>query len=66
MKKIITTLELQKHSDSELSILFREVSQDLAQSEPDSPERRNALASMENINRAMHKRRGQHLKPPGC
>lgn len=66
MKKIITTLELQKHSDSELSALFREVSQDLAQSEPDSPERRNALANMENINRAMQKHRGQHFKPLGC
>ena len=50
--KLVTTYELQKRSDSELSALFRAVSQGLVRTERGSPERRNALASLENISRA--------------
>ncbi len=65
MKKVITTMELQQQTGSELSALFRKVSQDLVQSEPGSPERRNTLASLENINRAINTRQTLQLKPPG-
>lgn len=66
MCKIIITSELQHYSRNELSALFRNVSLELAQSEPDSNKRRNALASLENINRAIHTRQIHHLKLPGC
>jgi hypothetical protein len=50
--KLISNYELQKRSDSELSALFRTVSQGLVRTMRESPERRNALASLENISRA--------------
>jgi len=49
--KLISNHELQKRSESELSILFRKVSEGLVRSSRGSPERRNALASLENISR---------------
>lgn len=52
MTKLITNYELEKQSDSELSALFRAVSQGLVRTKRGSPERRNALASLENIIRA--------------
>lgn len=50
--KLISNHELQKRSDSELSALFCTVSKGLVRTERGSPERRNALASLENITRA--------------
>jgi hypothetical protein len=50
--KLISNHELQKRSDSELSALFCTVSQGLVRTRRESPERRNALASLENISRA--------------
>jgi len=50
--KLISNHELQKHSTSELSALFRTVSDGLVRTKRGSPERRNALASLENISRA--------------
>jgi hypothetical protein len=50
--KLVTNHELQKRSDSELSALFCTVSQGLVRTKRGSPERRNALASLENIIRA--------------
>ena len=50
--RLISNYELQKHSDSELSALFRTVSQGLVRTRRETPERRNALASLENISRA--------------
>jgi hypothetical protein len=49
--KLISNHELQKRSDSELSALFTQVSRDLVRTQRHSPERRNALASLENIAR---------------
>jgi hypothetical protein len=49
--KLITRFELAAKSESELYALLREVFNELARSEPDSHERRNALASLENIQR---------------
>jgi hypothetical protein len=50
--KLLSSHELQKRSDSELSALFRTVSQGLVRTARESPERRNCLASLENISRA--------------
>jgi hypothetical protein len=62
MMKLVTTYELEKRSDSELSALFRAVSQALVRTKRGSPERRNALASLENISRA---RAVRMATPPG-
>jgi len=50
--KLLSNHELLKRSDSELSALFCTVSKGLARTRRESPERRNALASLENISRA--------------
>jgi hypothetical protein len=50
--KLISTHELNKCSDSELSALFHTVWISLIRTTRGSPERRNALASLENIGRA--------------
>lgn len=50
--KLISNHELQKRSGSELAALFRSLSQELVRTTRGSPERRNALASLENIARA--------------
>jgi hypothetical protein len=50
--KLISNHELQKQSESELSALFCTVSKGLVRTKRGSPERRNALASLENISRA--------------
>jgi len=55
--KLISNHELQKHSESELSALFCTVSKGLVRTDRGSPERRNALASLENISRARVARR---------
>lgn len=53
MSKLITAADLAGKTIPELRVLFRAAHDDLARSEPDSPERRNALASLENISRAL-------------
>lgn len=65
MRKVITQSELHSRSESELSALFRKVSQELTGTTPGSTERRNTLASLENIQRALATRRSMHPKPPG-
>jgi hypothetical protein len=50
--RLISNLELQQRSESELSALFCTVSKGLVRTERGSPERRNSLASLENISRA--------------
>jgi len=52
MTYLITMAGLANKSEIELSALHRSFTDALAQSEPNSPERRNALASLENIQRA--------------
>jgi hypothetical protein len=49
--RLITRFELARCSNSALAALFRQASTALALSEPSSPERRNAIASLENIRR---------------
>jgi hypothetical protein len=50
--KLISNHELQEQDESELSALFCTVSKGLVRTARGSPERRNALASLENISRA--------------
>jgi len=50
--KLISSHELQERSESELSALFCTVSKSLVRTKRGTPERRNALASLENISRA--------------
>lgn len=65
MSRIITPSELQNRPLEELGAAFHRVQQDLAISEPNSPDRCNALASIENIRRAMNNRYTARPKPPG-
>jgi hypothetical protein len=44
-------------TETELSVLFNNVSSDLGRTDPGSPERRNCLASLENIERKVIQRR---------
>jgi hypothetical protein len=60
--KLITTSELMKRSESELKYIFSIVSQNLAKTNPETPERRNALASLENISHAIAVK---YVKRPG-
>jgi hypothetical protein len=48
----VSNHELQQRSESELAALFCAASEGLVRSERGSPERRNALASLENISLA--------------
>lgn len=49
--RLITGTELAKRSDGELAALFGQVSRELIFTKVGSPERNNALASLENIRR---------------
>ena len=53
MCQLILPYSLERLSLSELWALHAKVLAELTQSEPDSPKRRNALASLENIERAI-------------
>jgi hypothetical protein len=57
--RLISNQELQKRNESELSALFCMVSRGLIRTEKGSAERRNALASLENISRARSVRMGE-------
>ncbi|MEE8060132.1 MAG: hypothetical protein V3T17_20210 [Pseudomonadales bacterium] len=47
--RLITRFELAAKNESELYSLLREAFNELAKSEVDTPQRRNALVSIENI-----------------
>lgn len=53
MNRLLTIAELQHRDASELHALFRQASQALARTHAGTPERRNNLASIENISRAL-------------
>lgn len=59
MSRIITNAALHRCSLAELQRLYASVHHELVRSAKGSPERRNALASLENISRAMRQRRMQ-------
>lgn len=65
MSTVLTIATLQSRSDSELQTLFRMVQQNLACSAPETPDRRNALATLENITTVM-RQRAARPRPPGC
>jgi hypothetical protein len=60
--KLITNHELHQRSESELSALFCTVSTGLVRTRRESPERRNALASLENISLARAARMTECLR----
>ena len=47
--KLLTKFELAARNENELYALLREAFNELARSEPDTYQRRNALASIENL-----------------
>lgn len=49
--KLLTIFELAVKGESELSAIFKQTFNELAKSKQGSPERRNALASLENVQR---------------
>ena len=49
--RLMVNYELLKRNEKELSALFGHVSKGLAMTKHNTPERRNALASLENISR---------------
>lgn len=51
--KLITAFELATKSENELRAKFREVSENLLCSEPNTPARCNAQATLENISQAI-------------
>jgi hypothetical protein len=57
MCKVFTSTELDRLTKTELSALFKKVSGHLGRTDPGSPERRNCLASLENIERTVIQRR---------
>ncbi len=54
--KLITRFALASCSTSELHTLYRDTLSALVQSVPESAQRRNALASLENISRELNQR----------
>ncbi len=64
MSTVLTIAALQSRSDLELQTLTRKAQYDLECSAPGSAERRDALATLENIDRVMAQRR-LRPKPPG-
>lgn len=59
MRKVFTQAALAGRSVTELRALFTAVQQELVRSEAGSQERRDALASLDNISRAIaHRMRG--------
>jgi hypothetical protein len=53
MNKLMTIAELQSRTEAELRALFRQATQALARTAAGTPERRNNLATLENISRAI-------------
>ena len=63
MSRLILAQELKTHSIAELFSLLATIDNDLATSDPGTPERRNAIASFENVQREINRRRARHLRP---
>ena len=63
MSKVITVFELQRLPQNELAAMQRKMQDALTCSAEGSTERRNALASLENINRVLNARRALNLRP---
>lgn len=61
--RLMTTHELGTRTEIELAVLFDMVSKALVRTERGTPERRNALASLENIARARMDHRRRAARP---
>ncbi len=61
--KVITNFELANRTDNELAALFAMASKALVMTDRETPERRNIIASLENINRARAGRYYQARQP---
>lgn len=61
--KLITKFELAAKSENELHGLLRMVFNELAKSEPNTYQRRNALASIENIQNTITEKHSRSLSP---
>lgn len=53
MNRLLTIVELQYRTEAELRALFRQATQALARTAAGTPERRNNLATLENISRTI-------------
>ncbi|MCF6198535.1 MAG: hypothetical protein L3J67_03910 [Hyphomicrobiaceae bacterium] len=63
MDRLIVTQELNSLSETQLMALLVKIDRQIACSHPDTPERRNALASYENVQRALNMRRIKRFTP---
>ena len=63
MMRLMTAAELAAVSESELRSLYRSVAQGLVLTQRNSAGRRNALASLENITRAINTRHAARFAP---
>jgi hypothetical protein len=63
MTKLITRNEIVRLNDNELQGLYRAIFNELVQSDPDTAQRRNSLASLENLQREINQRHSNHCKP---
>jgi len=63
MSRIITAAVLQNRTLSDLQTLYRKVQEELTRSALGSAERRNALASLENIARAIARTQACQPRP---
>ena len=61
--KTISETDLTSRTDSELAVLFHEVSNALAQTKPGSIERREVIASLQNISRERSVRHRRNKMP---
>lgn len=63
MSRLITRFELAALGDAELHALYRDLFNALARSNRETPERRNALASLENLESEITARRYRRRQP---
>ena len=63
MDHLIMAPALRSCSQAQLFALLSEINRWLATTAPGTPARRNAIASYENVQRELNRRRARHLQP---
>jgi len=63
MDRLIMAQELKTHSITELFTLLASINRQLACTQPGTYQRRNAIASYENVQREVIRRLARHLQP---